>query len=600
MMRLLFLLLTLLFVFNTNTNAQTEAEPDAFAFRFVGNNFEWPLDNVGLARNDFKPGLQFEYIKYLNKSFNFSLPVRLSAAELPLNANNTATKRSGLLGINGLINWKFVQTKVFQPRLYTGVGGMLIEDQFLLDIPFGLGLDFALSPAVAISTIFDYHVSTEDFRNHFQTGLGIRVSVGETEPAPPKVSDRDMDGIADEVDLCPDEAGTAALNGCPDQDGDGIADGSDKCPEVAGVAQFEGCPDTDEDGVVDTEDKCPEEAGPADNDGCPITDRDNDGINDEDDQCPDEAGTLANNGCPEKIVVITAKDKITDEALPNTTVNLLDSDNKIIKSGTTNNLGIVEFDGILPRDYTVQAALNDAKLDPTSIAASEFESEERVQKTVYFDDPSFIIEGKVVYCNSPNPLPGVNLNLRNDAKNFQKTTVSREDGTFSFYLSDKSKYQLYAQKEKLLSQVVDVDITGYDRSKSVFINLEVCGEEVECGEAVRLNNILYDVNSSVIRPDAMLDLNKVVQFMRDNKDATIELSSHTDSRGRASYNLSLSQKRAQAAADYIIAQGIPATRINAQGFGETQLVNKCADGVRCSQEEHQENRRTQFKVICPE
>ena len=95
------------------------------------------------------------------------------------------------------------------------------------------------------------------------------------------------------------------------------------------------------------------------------------------------------------------------------------------------------------------------------------------------------------------------------------------------------------------------------------------------------------------------DLNKVVQFMRDNGDAKVELSSHTDSRGRASYNLSLSQRRAKSAADYIIAQGIAASRVIAKGYGETKLLNGCADGVNCSDGEHQINRRTQFKVICP-
>ena len=181
-----------------------------------------------------------------------------------------------------------------------------------------------------------------------------------------------------------------------------------------------------------------------------------------------------------------------------------------------------------------------------------------------------------------------------------KSTTSGDDGTFRFYLNERTAYELYATKESFLSQVVNVDINDYDRSKSVFVRLEVCAEEVECGEAVRLDNILYDSNKSNIREDAKPDLNKVVQFMRDNKDALIELSSHTDSKGRASYNMSLSQRRAKSAADYIVAQGITASRVIYRGYGETKLVNRCADGVNCSNSEHQENRRTEFKVICPD
>jgi outer membrane protein OmpA-like peptidoglycan-associated protein len=387
------------------------------------------------------------------------------------------------------------------------------------------------------------------------------------------ILDRDGDGIVDREDLCPDEACIPALNGCPDQDGDGIADGSDQCPT---------------------------EAGPADNDGCPITDRDGDGVDDEQDACPDIAGTIANQGCPEKSVVITAKDKITDEVLPNTEVVLRDNNGQIAKTGTTNSLGVIEFSNVQPRDYTVEGLLYEIALEAAKIEVAAFNSPDPVQKTIYYNDPNFIVQGKVFYCNTPNPLPGVTLNLKNNADNFLKTTISDQTGVFIFHLSNRATYELYAKKESFLSQVVDVDANNYDRSKSVFVRLEVCAEEVECGEDIRLNNILYDSNSAAIRPDAMPDLNKVVQFMKDNPDATIELSSHTDSRGQATYNLNLSDRRARAAADYIIAQGISAARVIGKGYGESQLLNRCADGVSCSDGEHQLNRRTQFKVICPD
>ena len=115
---------------------------------------------------------------------------------------------------------------------------------------------------------------------------------------PPK--DRDGDGIVDSLDACPDQAGTAALQGCPDRDGDGIADKDDKCPDVAGLAKYQGCPipDTDKDGINDEEDKCPTVPGVARYQGCPVPDTDKDGVNDEEDKCPNEAGPASNFGCP--------------------------------------------------------------------------------------------------------------------------------------------------------------------------------------------------------------------------------------------------------------------------------------------------------------
>ncbi|MTB53373.1 OmpA family protein [Lewinella sp. W8] len=109
--------------------------------------------------------------------------------------------------------------------------------------------------------------------------------------------DGDGDGVADKDDDCPTEAGVASLNGCPDQDGDGVADKDDACPTEAGVASLMGCPDGDGDGIADKDDDCPAEAGPAALNGCP--DRDGDGIADKDDECPDEAGVASRNGCPE-------------------------------------------------------------------------------------------------------------------------------------------------------------------------------------------------------------------------------------------------------------------------------------------------------------
>ena len=88
--------------------------------------------------------------------------------------------------------------------------------------------------------------------------------------------------------------------------------------------------------------------------------------------------------------------------------------------------------------------------------------------------------------------------------------------------------------------------------------------------------------------------------MKDNSGVKVELGSHTDSRASAAYNQTLSQNRANASVNYIVSQGIERSRITGKGYGETKLLNKCADGVSCSEEQHAINRRTEMKVICPE
>jgi len=108
--------------------------------------------------------------------------------------------------------------------------------------------------------------------------------------------DTDNDGVADAGDACPTEKGPIYLKGCPDLDGDSIPDKEDACPDMAGLRQFKGCPDTDGDGIIDKEDLCPTVKGLAKYQGC--NDSDNDGMHDGIDQCPDMAGPAENKGCP--------------------------------------------------------------------------------------------------------------------------------------------------------------------------------------------------------------------------------------------------------------------------------------------------------------
>jgi outer membrane protein OmpA-like peptidoglycan-associated protein len=114
------------------------------------------------------------------------------------------------------------------------------------------------------------------------------------------IPDTDGDGLNDENDKCISQAGTAKYMGCPvpDTDGDGLNDEMDKCPTQKGLKQFEGCADTDGDGIIDNNDKCPTQAGVAAYQGCPIPDKDMDGVLDPDDKCPDIKGPADNGGCP--------------------------------------------------------------------------------------------------------------------------------------------------------------------------------------------------------------------------------------------------------------------------------------------------------------
>ncbi len=118
----------------------------------------------------------------------------------------------------------------------------------------------------------------------------------------------------------------------------------------------------------------------------------------------------------------------------------------------------------------------------------------------------------------------------------------------------------------------------------------------EVGKAININPIYFDLGKWNIRRDAANELDKVVTVMNENPTMEVELGSHTDSRGGDRANMTLSDKRAKSSAAYIISKGIEKRRIKGKGYGETKLLNKCGNGAKCTEDEHQINRRTEFII----
>jgi len=112
-----------------------------------------------------------------------------------------------------------------------------------------------------------------------------------------------------------------------------------------------------------------------------------------------------------------------------------------------------------------------------------------------------------------------------------------------------------------------------------------------------IENLYYAYGDYKIDDAGRNILDKVITVLNSNKNLNIELSSHTDSRSSDAYNLSLSQKRAKAAVDYLISKGVSKSRLKAVGYGESRLLNNCKNDAPCTEEEHAKNRRTEFKIV---
>ena len=119
----------------------------------------------------------------------------------------------------------------------------------------------------------------------------------------------------------------------------------------------------------------------------------------------------------------------------------------------------------------------------------------------------------------------------------------------------------------------------------------------DLGKLLNLNPIYFDLGKWDVRPDAAIELDKIVKAMQEFPGLIIELGSHTDSRASAKFNQTLSQKRAESSGKYILSKGIDPKRLTWKGYGESKLLNKCKDGVKCSEDDHSKNRRTEFRIV---
>ncbi len=313
---------------------QSYIKPQAIGFSFFLNDFKTATDirtnglvSVLTAKNFFNinrmnPGLAVDYLSGLSKHVDFIATLGGSYVDYPIENQPSVNNNSFLLESTAALNLKLLSDRYWVvPFADLGVGASLYKKFASAFLPVGVGLQVNFFNNAYILLNSQYRIPvTENASYHFYHSIGIVGNIKEKKEVAPKVvevpvvTDRDGDGIVDSLDACPDQAGTAALQGCPDRDGDGIADKDDKCPDVAGLAKYQGCPipDTDKDGINDEEDKCPDVPGVARYQGCPIPDTDKDGVNDEEDKCPNEAGPASNFGCP--VIDVVVVEKVTKAA----------------------------------------------------------------------------------------------------------------------------------------------------------------------------------------------------------------------------------------------------------------------------------------------
>ncbi|UMB52880.1 OmpA family protein [Lutibacter sp. A64] len=213
-----------------------------------------------------------------------------------------------------------------------------------------------------------------------------------------------------------------------------------------------------------------------------------------------------------------------------------------------------------------------------------------------------LVAGQVREKQSGALLPGALVTLYDAEGEKLESVIADKFATFSFKVDCETAYKVVGTKESY-SEDSEVFTTTDERDLELELGLSLDSNEfvnVDGRLLVKIDPIYFDLDKSFIRPDAAIELAKVVQIMKKYPNIKIASGSHTDSRASDQYNWALSNRRAKSSVEWIISQGIDPSRITGQGYGETQLVNRCSDGVKCSEVEHQLNRRTEFVIVNPE
>ena len=337
--------------------------------------------------------------------------------------------------------------------------------------------------------------------------------------------------------------------------------------------------------------------------------------------------------------------------LANTKVDLVNDKGEVVQSVTTNAFGAFVFTN-LPNDqnFVVKLDESDTKLAPNTKVIITNKSGKEMQTTktntagdfkfafltadkvslsmmsVEDSELRFDMFGRLI-SDSKTPVANATINVMNERGMVLQSAKTDASGAFKFTNLKADKNILFGLEDsdaklKSFDKLYITDMQGniikeFNRMNGKFRFTILPPEQNKIGvvyvddpwlqvlqmknEAKRdsliiVENIYYNYGEYKILPEAENTLDKVSNIMKNDPQLMIELSSHTDSRSSSDYNMKLSQQRAKNAVDYMIARGVSKERISGKGYGESKLINNCADGVECTEEEHAKNRRTEFKI----
>ncbi len=294
--------------------------------------------------------------------------------------------------------------------------------------------------------------------------------------------------------------------------------------------------------------------------------------------------------------VIVTENNTEKTALPNTEVTIKNLTTGTEEKVMTDSLGRFEHKLKKNTKYEIVISKEDYESDGSySVSTVGKLKSENFEADMTMKSLKVDVLVKIVDKETKQILVGAKVKIKNETTGVV-TEYTTDDKGYIKFVSDRKKdysltthYHSHKDGTGTFNTKVDKDITKVDLTFDM--------EMIKKGDVFVINDIYFDYNKATLRIESTQELDKLAAFLIENLNIKVELSAHTDSRGAANANQTLSQKRAQSCVDYLIQKGVPKANIVAKGYGESKHVNKCADGVECTEEEHQANRRTEIKVL---
>jgi outer membrane protein OmpA-like peptidoglycan-associated protein len=309
-------------------------------------------------------------------------------------------------------------------------------------------------------------------------------------------------------------------------------------------------------------------------------------------------------------IVGNVVDKTKNLSIDNVTVVLYDSKGTELAKTTANEAGDFFFEKVLSNStYTM-------KVNKKSYASKEIQLslplyEKEVSTSIAMDKESedgpepigfrFVIT--VLDKKTNLPIDGAQVNIKGLKSLDEANGLSKEGGRFKVTgMQPSEAYSISASKlnedgSRYIGNAETIRFRMPKNAKRGDVVKAIYLTRTQMDSKPKIENIYYDLSKWNIRTDAREELDKIVKILKQNPRIKIDIASHTDSRQSKAFNQALSQRRAKSTMEYLVYRGIAKTRLTAKGYGESQLVNKCADGVTCSEEEHQQNRRSAFVIM---